>query len=411
MIKRLYQTTSLENVFKRSQLAIFALTFIICTIIFIIVSTYAMRTYAQQGLLILTNSLNERIQPAVVFNDTITINQIIKEYAEQYPIRSITIIDMQQRKIGHIENPNSDWAPTIILDHLFFNDPIKTKITHNKKEYGYIYTQGNSTSLIEFIYKILLGLSLGFIIILATLFWLVRSIYQYLMNSIHPIVSTARSISQEKNYQMRLPNTPIDEFQDLVVVFNELLEKIQQSNHQLQSENVKLSHQARHDELTKLPNRNYFYQILFQTFHAPQQMALMYIDNNNFKAINDKYGHLAGDAVLQEMSNRLKTTLGSNHFIARLGGDEFAVLLKDISRISQLASIAEHLLNCCKKPLHYDNNEIYFSFSIGIALFQCFKAPEDLITAADSAMYKAKQLDQHWYIAACEDINCNELPK
>ena len=247
MIKRLYQTTSLQNVFKRSQLAIFALTFTICTIIFLVVSAYTMRTYAQQGLVILTDALSERIQPAVVFNDQATINQILKEYADTYPIRSINIVDQDNRRLAYIEQPQQNWTPTtFILDRLFFNNPIKVTITHNQKKYGEVNVYGNANNLVEFVHKILLSLSLGFIIILATIFWLVHSIYQYLMNSIHPIVSTARLISLKKNYQIRLPDSPINEFQDLNIVFNELLEKIQQSNQQLQTENDKLAHQARH---------------------------------------------------------------------------------------------------------------------------------------------------------------------
>jgi len=227
------------------------------------------------------------------------------------------------------------------------------------------------------------------------------------MNSIHPVVTTARMISQKKNYQLRLPDSPIKEFQDLNIVFNELLEKIQHSNQQLQTENDSLAHQAKHDELTQLPNRNYFYQTLFQIFdHIEyQHTALLFIDNNNFKMINDQYGHLAGDAVLKEMAQRLKRSLRQDDFIARLGGDEFAILLKNVQQDEQLTTVAKHLLDCCKTPLYYEKTDIYFSFSIGIAFFKCANTPEDLITAADAAMYAAKQLEQHWYIAKFEDID------
>ena len=115
MIKRLYQTTSLQNVFKRSQLAIFGLTFTICTIIFFVVSAYTMRTYAQQGLVILADALSERIQPAVVFNDKVTIKQILEEYAEEYPIRSINVMDQNNQRLAHIEQPQQNWTPTIYI--------------------------------------------------------------------------------------------------------------------------------------------------------------------------------------------------------------------------------------------------------------------------------------------------------
>ncbi len=414
MIRHLYQTTSLQNIFQRSQLAIFALTFTICTIIFVIVSTYTMDTYAKQSLTILTDSLSERIQPAVVFNDKVTVDQILNEYLDQYPVRSIIVLDHTRKVMAKQIRSNTTLTPTTtLLDRLFFKEPLKVDIQHHQVKYGEVIVYGNSSSLVNFIHNILIGLSLGFLIILVTLFWFVRSIYQYLMNSITPVVSTARMISDQKNYTLRLPDSPIKEIQDLNQVFNELLEKIQHSNQQLQSENSKLSHQARHDELTQLPNRNYFYQTLFQIYdYAHQQdSALMFIDNNHFKAINDQYGHLAGDAVLKEMSHRLKANLRHDDFIARLGGDEFAILLKNIKKTDHLISISEHLLQCCKTPLHYEGTDIYFSFSIGIAFFKCSNSPEDLITAADSAMYKAKLLEQHWYIAPCKDVDCERYIK
>ncbi|TCM63281.1 diguanylate cyclase (GGDEF)-like protein [Acinetobacter calcoaceticus] len=412
MIGQFYKTNSLQNVFKRSQLAIFALTFGICTLIFVVISIYTMETYARQSLRILTDALSERIQPAVVFNDKVTINQILSEYSEQYPIRSIQVLDQLQQEMAKVDITTQYLTPTTsILDYLFFGEPVRVKIKHDQKDYGTIIVFGNSSSMVDFFHKIFIGLSLGFFIVLMALFWFVRSIYQYLMNSIHPMVSTARSIGLEKNYQLRLPHSPIKEFQDLNKVFNELIEIVEHSNHQLQTENDKLAHQARHDELTQLPNRNYFYQTLFKMydFSHQQHSALMFIDNNHFKAINDKYGHLAGDAVLKEMAKRLKTNLRHDDFIARLGGDEFAILLKNIKKVEHLIAISEHLLNCCKSPLYYEKTEIHFSFSIGIAFFKCSNSPEDLITAADSAMYTAKMLERHWYIAPCKDVYSEDI--
>lgn len=92
--------TSLQSLFKRSQLAIFALTFSICTIIFVVVSTYTMNTYAKQSLNILAEALSERIQPAMVFNDRVTMQQILSDYTTQYSIRSIQVLDPSNQEIA-----------------------------------------------------------------------------------------------------------------------------------------------------------------------------------------------------------------------------------------------------------------------------------------------------------------------
>lgn len=361
-----------------------------------------METYANRNLHILSEALGERIQPAVVFKDQITIAQILAEYSEQYPIRSIQVLDNQNRSLAqvkHTENPT--FSSQVILDHLFFNQPAAINIQHDQENYGKLIVYGNSSALVSFFYKLLLGLALGFLMMLAVLFWSVSTLYQHLMKSLQPIVETAQMISEEKNYQLRLADSDIQEFQELNIAFNELLEKIHTSSQQLQTENIKLSHQAHHDELTQLPNRHYFYQTLFNLFDSKhrEHIALFFIDNNNFKDINDQYGHLAGDAVLQEMAKRLKSNLRQHDFITRLGGDEFAIIVHNIEQPQQLASICEHLLSCSKAPLIFEKAEIHFSFSIGIAFAKNAASPEELITQADSAMYRAKTLPHHWFIS------------
>lgn len=400
--------TSLQNVFKRSQLAIFALTFFTCTTIFVVISAYTMEILAKQSINVLSHALSERIQPAVVFNDKVTINKILKEYSTHYPIRSIRVLDEHDHEISSITPQQNSVSPTTnLLDRIFFNVPVTVPIQHNQQYYGKLIVFGNSSNLVNFFNHILIGLLIGSLLVLTLLFIFVRFIYQYLMSSITPVVDTARKIDQTKDYKLRLPSSPIKEIQEINIVFNELLTKVQDSNQQLQIENDMLAHQAKHDALTQLPNRTYFYQKLLQLFNqkTEENTALLFIDNNNFKVINDKFGHQAGDAVLKEMAQRLKDNLRSDDFIARLGGDEFAILIKNVKHSKDLEKISKHLLNCCNHPLHYDKTEIYFSFSIGIALFSGANSPEDLISAADNAMYKAKMMHQHWYLSPSKDIN------
>ncbi len=102
-MKQLYNPITLHQLFTRSQLTIFALTFSICSAIFLVISTYTMHTYAKNGLTNLSNAINERIQPAVVFNDQSTMNQILNEYTQQYPIRSIEIKNTQNTRLAHTE--------------------------------------------------------------------------------------------------------------------------------------------------------------------------------------------------------------------------------------------------------------------------------------------------------------------
>ncbi|EPF80152.1 sensor domain-containing diguanylate cyclase [Acinetobacter rudis] len=399
--------TSLQTLFKRSQLAIFGLTVFTCTTIFIVISAYTMEVLAKQSINVLSHALSERIQPAVVFNDKVTINKILNEYSKHYPIRYIQVLDEDSHELSSITLQKNQVNPTTkLLDRLFFNVPVIVSIQHNEQYYGKLIVYGNSSNLVNFFNHILIGLLIASLLILTVLSIFVRFVYQYLMSSITPMVDTARQIDQTKDYKLRLPNSPIKEIQGINIVFNELLNKVQDSNQQLQIENDLLSHQAKHDPLTQLPNRTYFYQELLQLFNQESEYntALFFIDNNNFKVINDKFGHQAGDAVLKEMAQRLKDHLNPDDFIARLGGDEFAILIKNIKQHKDLEKVSKHLLDCSNHPVHYDKTEIYFSFSIGIALFSGANSPEDLISAADNAMYKAKMMHQHWYLSPSKDV-------
>jgi diguanylate cyclase (GGDEF)-like protein len=119
--------------------------------------------------------------------------------------------------------------------------------------------------------------------------------------------------------------------------------------------------------------------------------AVLFIDLDRFKMINDSLGHAIGDQLLCEIASRLTACLGSNDIVARLGGDEFVVLLEDIKIKDYIVSIAQHILQELSTPFNLAGREIFTSASIGIALSTTsFNHPEDLLRDADLAMYRAK---------------------
>lgn len=400
-MKQLYNPITLHQLFTRSQLTIFALTFSICSAIFLVISTYTMHTYAKNGLTNLSNAINERIQPAVVFNDQSTMNQILNEYTQQYPIRSIEIKNTQNTRLAHAEQADiSTFSSQYILDYVFFSQPLRLNINHDKKNYGELIVYGNSSDLVSFFHKILLGLLLGFILLLATVFWSVNSVYQYLMQSIRAIVESAQTISIKKNYNMRVSNSDIQELQTLSTAFNGLLSEIEQSNQTLMSENDKLLHLSRHDALTKLPNRIYFYEKLFELFDQDKDAAVFFLDINDFKSVNDQFGHLAGDAILRASSHCVKQALPNDAFIARLGGDEFAIIVNELDSAQELEMYCRKIHDCYTSTFVFDQHHISLNASIGVALAQKAKSPEDLIADADRAMYNAKKTTDNWSIAS-----------
>jgi diguanylate cyclase (GGDEF)-like protein len=153
---------------------------------------------------------------------------------------------------------------------------------------------------------------------------------------------------------------------------------------------------ATHDGLTGLPNRVKFNQHLAVTIETAQanssQFAVMFIDLDRFKIINDSLGHAAGDELLIEMSNRLRTSLTEADVVARLGGDEFVVILSAVSGCEQVSAVARSVLSALSKPLTIGDHECLGTASIGISMFPSDGGDETtLMKHADLAMYQAKE--------------------
>lgn len=402
MINSFFRSTSLQTLFRKSQFTIFAITFLICTFTLASISVFTVESYAKQNLMLVTKTAIERIQPSLVFKDQIAMNQIINDYTIQHPIRLIQVFDERGRKLAESQKSNQHYSYLQgVFDHFFLRDAIVLNVEHHDKNVGKVVVYGNSNVIMHFIFKVFLGLGIGMLFMILALWWSINSTYRYIMESITPIINIARLLSSQKAYNLRFPKNNIKEFNHLNTVFNQLLEEIQSWHTHLQNENNQLSYLVQHDHLTELPNRNYFYQLLYGLFEDTKQRnssALIFIDNNNFKAINDKYGHLLGDEVLKEMAHRLRNNIRQGDFVARLGGDEFAIILHSVYKNEHLIAVAENLLKCCEEPLRYKELTIHFSFSLGISFSSQATTPEDLISQADQAMYKAKAVKHNWFI-------------
>jgi diguanylate cyclase (GGDEF)-like protein/PAS domain S-box-containing protein len=159
---------------------------------------------------------------------------------------------------------------------------------------------------------------------------------------------------------------------------------------------------ANHDPLTGLLNRLQFHNRFTQTLASAQRyetkLALMLLDLDRFKLINDTLGHRFGDLLLQEISMRLKASVRTQDILARLGGDEFIVLLSDINIIDDVARIAQKTIDRLKQPFTIEGNDIVITASVGISIY-----PDDgdnsqiLLTHADTAMYLAKDRGKNNY--------------
>jgi diguanylate cyclase (GGDEF)-like protein len=162
------------------------------------------------------------------------------------------------------------------------------------------------------------------------------------------------------------------------------------------TELAELRHDALHDPLTGLPNRALFLDRLELSLRRARRQseefccAVLFLDLDRVKLVNDSLGHLVGDRLLIAVAKRLEAALRPGDTVARIGGDEFTLLLDDIGDVHGASIVAERLHESLSAPFEVGNREIYVSASIGIALATADRAPEDVVRDADVAMYRAK---------------------
>ena len=165
---------------------------------------------------------------------------------------------------------------------------------------------------------------------------------------------------------------------------------------------ARLKQLAHHDGLTGLDNRltfnNNLQQALIRTQRHKQKVALLFLDLDRFKLINDTLGHATGDRLLRVVAERLKLTARAQDLIARLGGDEFTIILEEIANAEDAATLAQKIIQHVAEPIQLDGQEIATSTSIGISIYPDDASnAADLAKAADTAMYRAKALGRHTY--------------
>ena len=171
----------------------------------------------------------------------------------------------------------------------------------------------------------------------------------------------------------------------------------------LKANEQKLEHQAHYDILTKLPNRlmlaDRLHQAMLQARRHQQSLAIIYLDLDGFKHINDHYGHAAGDHLLMTVATRMKAAIREGDTLARLGGDEFVAILLDIASLDDSIPLLNRLRQAAARPVPLGNHRLQVTASLGVTFYPQPEAlePEQLIRQADQAMYQAKLAGKNRY--------------
>ncbi len=301
----------------------------------------------------------------------------------------------QKRKIIPIVRENQNlWK-----DGFFYS---VVPIVHNDIHLGHLVV---IASLHDFYIRMIQN---GVVIVLVILFALLmtskfRQMWkESILNPIAQLDEVTTEIIKTKHLHHDMPTFNDDEIGDLAKNFSHMLYELNAYHDELNAQKDIFAHQANHDSLTNLPNRSLFndrlHQSIYKAKRQEEQFALFFIDLDQFKEINDTFGHDYGDNLLKQVARRLKSIMREEDTLARLGGDEFTIIMNNLKEPHSASVLAQKILDVLRLPIELREQQTLISCSIGISLFpQDANEAHELVKNADIAMYRAKADGRNTY--------------
>ncbi|MFJ9994192.1 diguanylate cyclase domain-containing protein [Pseudomonas putida] len=402
---------TLRSVLGRGHLSVALIAVGLVGVSLTVLGVAALRVYANHNLHLIARSINYTVEAAVVFDDSGAASEALAVIAATEEVADAKVFDSQGEMLAHWQRDDTGLLAPLErqVAKALLGEAIHLPIVRQQQTVGHIELLGQGGSLLRFLLSGLAGILFCSLLSAAVAIHLSRRLFGDIVRPLRGLASVAHAARRERSFDRRVPEARIAELNELGNDFNALLDELEVWQSHLQSENETLAHQASHDSLTGLPNRAFFEGRLNRCLRnaARQQdhLALLFLDSDHFKKINDNLGHAVGDEVLINIASRVRAQLREHDLVARLGGDEFAVLLTPLHSREDAQRIAEKIVASMKLPILLDDGQrVSTSLSVGIAYY-----PDDgqdsasLLNAADAAMYQAKRNRRgHWQVAQTE---------
>ncbi|MGK5080989.1 diguanylate cyclase domain-containing protein [Janthinobacterium sp. HLX7-2] len=390
---------TLDSVLRRAHLSVSLIAVLAAGLTMTAVALLALRVYSEQNLRLVARSMSYTVEAAVVFGDPMAAKEALALIGVNEDIDRAQVSDKDGKVLArwergehgtryYIERTLTDW---MLPDSLSF------PITHNEQVIGSIALVPHSRSLLPFLLSGLSCLLACLALSLIVAVRLSRRMETDITAPLRHLAETAHRVRRDRSFELRVPPANIAELNQINDDFNALLDELEAWQSHLQKENASLSHRANHDSLTGLSNRAFMEAELERAIIEARlgngKVAVLFLDSDRFKYINDTFGHASGDRVLVTIAARIKQQLREGDLVARLGGDEFAILLKPLRSSSDAMHIADNIIAAMSHAIELPTgNSIVSSLTIGVAVFPDHAIDAvSLVGAADDAMYRAKQ--------------------
>ena len=374
---------------------------------FLVFSLLSFNKESRERLVALGDIISADIEAALVFDDKQAISTALTSLSADPSIKQLFVLN-EQGQISGYYHKNMGAVPTDLQqrlenmreeakEHVFELSPeVERPVSKDSISLGTILIEQDERIITD---KIAVSSGISAILLLLALWFsylLANRFQRIITEPVSAMITTMEKVSQTKDYTMRVGTSGIDEMDKLAERFNEMLSEIERRDGNLLDRQKQLYHLANYDSLTKLPNRALFNDRLEQALHRAsrtgEQLAVLFIDLDDFKDINDTHGHRIGDQLLQETAARLAAGTRVDDTLARLGGDEFIVFIQDIKTADNALHVADKHLKKLYQHYQIDGKRLFVSASIGVAIYpEHGEQVEVLMKNADLAMYLAKE--------------------
>ncbi len=388
---------------------------------FLAYSFYSIDQESRDRLSALGDIIGADVAAKMTFGGNRAVTESLAALKADSSIKQVFVLNEQDQVIAYY-NQNTDLAPNELQQRLKslrskirqqfidLSPGMESPVIRNGIRLGTILIEQNDHIIIKKISDTT-GISAVILLFALGLSYLLAGRFQRIVTEPVTVMATImREVSYTKDYSKRVPSFNTDEIDQLAKCFNEMLSEIEQRDEDLLDRQKQLHHMANFDSLTGLPNRVLFNDRLEQALrHAArtgEKLAVLFIDLDDFKMVNDAYGHRTGDQLLLETTTRLAAITRTGDTLARLGGDEFTIILQDVKTAGNALLVAnKHIENLFH---HYliDNRQLFVSASIGVAIYpEHGTTMESLVKNADAAMYQAKEKGKNSVELFSDSIN------
>ncbi|WP_286876619.1 MULTISPECIES: diguanylate cyclase domain-containing protein [Pantoea] len=393
------QGSSLRGRLRRISTINAAVILLLCWLLMTSTSLYFIKRYENRNLALTATTLSTSLTAATVFEDSYDAHSKIAMLGDKEMFASAQLVTASHTVlVDWVNRREHNGFYEKQLRQWIYASPVTVDIQHAGTRAGSLTLAGTVNGASEFIHYSILILTCGMLCVLVISFMLSEFLHRGILLSMRTITRAIHYVIRTGDFTQRVPPEPINEFQLLSSDLNALLSEMQTLKASLLRDNRSLAEKALTDPLTGLANRSAFVARLAQLLDrplTPPRFALLFLDGDRFKCINDSWGHAAGDEVLKATAERLAGLISEGDLVARMGGDEFAMVLTSRTTPARLQELRDAIQHAVRQPIALsEDRTISTSVTIGYAWAQSGDSVASLLERADLHMYKNKKLNK-----------------